>query len=76
MKSFLISTALSLLASQIYASPTPANVEARQFSVQVTFQGAPPEVAFYTLYIPADGTVVSIGRLPPCLFYFSSPHSL
>lgn len=62
MKSFLISTALALLASHIHASPTPANVEARQFAVQVTFQGAPPEAAFYTLSIPADGRLVIIGR--------------
>ena len=68
MKSFLISTALALLASQIHASPTPANIEARQFAAQVTFQGAPPDAAFYTLSIPADGREIAISRPQPSSF--------
>ena len=69
MKSILISTALALLASSTHAAPTPANIKARQFEVQVTFQGAPPDAAFYTLSIPADGSLITISRSSPPLSF-------
>ena len=61
MKAFTISAAVAFCIAQVHASPTPAKSEARQFEAQVTFQGAPPDAAFYTLSIPTDGTVITIG---------------
>ncbi|KAL9120245.1 MAG: hypothetical protein Q9187_003202 [Circinaria calcarea] len=53
MKTFAISAALALLAGLVSAAPaTPC--------VQVTFQGAPPDVAFYTRCIPTDGSLTTL----------------
>ena len=62
MKAFTISAAIALLFAQAHTSPIAPKAEARQFDVQVTFQGAPPDVAFFTASIPADGSVYIIGK--------------
>ena len=49
MKAFAISTSLFLLATRLDAAPTS---NARQFEAQLTFEGAPPDVAFYTVSAP------------------------
>lgn len=61
MKAFAISTFLFLLAAKLNAAPTST---ARQFEAQLTFEGAPPEVAFYTLSAPTDGSVFQICTYP------------
>lgn len=61
MKAFAISTFLFLLAAKLNAAPTS---NARQFEAQLTFEGAPPEVAFYTLSAPTDGSVFQICTYP------------
>ncbi|MCJ1428863.1 hypothetical protein MMC29_006774 [Sticta canariensis] len=58
MKAFTISAAVALLAIIAQAAPSPARVDARQYSATITFSGA--DGAGYTLMIPADGTVISI----------------
>lgn len=68
MKFSTISAALALLATSALASPVPADAPSkRQFEAQITFQGAPPDVAFYTLSFPTDGSFVPICK-PPLLF--------
>lgn len=62
MKAFAISTFLFLLAAKLNAAPTS---NARQFEAQLTFEGAPPDVAFYTLSAPTDGSVFHICLYPP-----------
>lgn len=57
MKSFAISTLLFLLATNLNAAPTS---NARQFEAQLTFEGAPPDVAYFTLSVPTDGSVFTI----------------
>ena len=54
---FSIVTALALLAAVAQAAPTPA-VEARQFQVQVRFEGAAG--AYFPQSFPSDGTLVAI----------------
>lgn len=54
MKAFTISAAVAVLLAQAHASPMKA--EARQFQAQLTFEGAPPQAAAFTVSIPADGT--------------------
>ena len=62
MKSFTtISTFLFLFAAGLQAAPSSI---ARQFEAQLTFQGAPPDVAYYTLSVPTDGSVFQICTLP------------
>lgn len=74
MKAFAISTFLFLLAAKLNAAPTST---ARQFEAQLTFEGAPPEVAFYTLSAPTDGSVFQICTYPaPHLPLLSPPHHL
>lgn len=66
MKISTISAALALLATSALASPVPADAPSkRQFEAQITFQGAPPDVAFYTLSFPTDGSLVPICKSPP-----------
>ena len=60
MKAFTISAFFFLLATKLDAAP--ANT--RNFDVQLTFEGAPPDVAFYTLSVPADGSVFYISMSP------------
>ncbi|KAF6230585.1 hypothetical protein HO173_011122 [Letharia columbiana] len=60
MKAFTISTFLFLLASQLHAAPSSS---ARQFQAQLTFQGAPPAAAFFTLSVPTDGSVFEISNV-------------
>lgn len=62
MKAFTISAAIAMLFAQAHASPIAAKAEARQFAAQITFQGAPPDAAFYTASIPADGSVFYLGK--------------
>lgn len=61
MKTFTISTFLFLLATGLHAAPSN---KARQFEAQLTFEGAPPDVAFYTLSVPTDGSVFQICTSP------------
>lgn len=61
MKAFAISTFLFLLAAKLNAAPTST---ARQFEAQLTFEGAPPEVAFFNLSVPTDGSVFQICTYP------------
>lgn len=61
MKAFAISTFLFLLAAKLNAAPTST---ARQFEAQLTFEGAPPEVAFFNLSVPTDGSVFHICTYP------------
>ncbi|KAL9119967.1 MAG: hypothetical protein Q9187_003476 [Circinaria calcarea] len=56
MKTFAISAALTLLAGLVSAAPAPAPASC----VQVTFQGAPPDVAFYTRCIPTNGSLTTL----------------
>ena len=60
MKAFTISAAIAMLFAQAQSSPIAVKVEARQFAAQITFQGAPPDVAFFTESIPADGSLFTI----------------
>ena len=62
MKVFAISTFLFLLAAKLDAAPTS---DARNFQAQLTFQGAPPDVAYYTVSAPTDGSVFKISMYPP-----------
>ena len=57
MKTFAISTFLFLFATGLHAAPSS---KARQYEAQLTFEGAPPDVAFYTLSVPTDGSVFQI----------------
>ena len=61
MKSFSICTVTAVLAAA-FSHAAPLEVESRQFQVQVTFQGAPPEVAYYTRSIPSDGSVYYLSK--------------
>ena len=61
MKSFSICTVTAILAAA-FSHAAPLEVESRQFRVQVIFQGAPPEVAYYTRSIPSDGSVFYLSR--------------
>lgn len=65
MKTFSICTAIAVLAAAFaHAAPTYVTLEQRNsppFLVQVTFQGAPPQTAFYTKQIPGDGSLVYLG---------------
>ena len=61
MKTFAISTLLFLFATGLHAAPS---TKARQFDAQLTFEGAPPNVAFYTLSEPTDGSVFQIRTSP------------
>ena len=56
MKLSTISATLAILASSVTAAPGLKPVEAREFSVYVTFNGADSD-AYYTRSIPADGSV-------------------
>lgn len=60
MKAFTISAAFAVLLAQAHASPMKA--EARQFEAQITFEGAPPQAASFTVSVPTDGTSFSIGK--------------
>ncbi|KAL8796855.1 MAG: hypothetical protein Q9195_000938 [Heterodermia aff. obscurata] len=60
MKAFTITAAMAMLFAQAHTSPIASKAEARQFAAQITFEGAPPDVAFYTASIIADGSVVPI----------------
>ena len=57
MKAFTISTFLVLLATELHAAPSS---NARQFEAQLTFEGAPPDVAFYKLSVPTDSSIFTI----------------
>lgn len=63
-----------------FSHAAPLEIEARNFRVWVTFQGAPPEVAYYTRSIPADGSVYYIGTfnttfyISPFFFSIFSTH--
>ena len=61
MKAFTISTFLFLLATKLHAAPAS---NTRQYEIELTFEGAPPDVAFYTLFVPTDGSVFSISMSP------------
>ena len=61
MKAFTISTLLFLLATKLHAAPAS---NTRQFEAQLTFEGAPPDVAFYTLSVPTDGSEFYISMSP------------
>lgn len=66
MKTFTIATALTLLASQAFSAPTPADtLAARQFEAQITFEGAPPDVAQFTMFVPTDKSVFPICEPSP-----------
>ena len=62
MKAFTISAAIALLFAQAHTSPVAPKAEARQYDAQITFQGAPPDAAFFTASIPTDGSVYYIGK--------------
>ncbi|MCJ1465147.1 hypothetical protein MMC07_003763 [Pseudocyphellaria aurata] len=63
MKAFTISALVAILAAFAQAAPTPdpAQVDARQFRAQLTFEGATPD-AFYNLSVPTDGSVFTINN--------------
>ena len=63
MKTFALSAAFALVAALANAAPS-----ARQFEVQLTFEGAGPNPPTYTLSEPADGSVFTIGRSPVVSF--------
>jgi hypothetical protein len=73
MKTFTIYTALAIFAAISHAAPFEA--QARNDQVQITFQGAPPDVAFFTQYFPIDGRNVhicasSLSTFPHVIFSF------
>lgn len=80
MKTFSICTAMAILAAT-FSHAAPVELETRQFFAQVTFQGAPPDVAFYTRSIPTDGSVFYLSTSTwfwfyiPLLFVFLFQHS-
>ncbi|KAH8647448.1 hypothetical protein BGZ60DRAFT_535334 [Tricladium varicosporioides] len=54
---FTITTIITVaLASLVTAAPS----EKRQFQAQIIFQGAPPEVAQFSMSVPTDGSVFTI----------------
>ncbi|KAH6675157.1 hypothetical protein B0J14DRAFT_589092 [Halenospora varia] len=57
MKTFAITTIITAaLASFVSAAPS----EKRQFQAQIIFEGAPPDVAQFTMSVPTDGSVFAI----------------
>lgn len=65
MKTFTATALFALIAGITQAAPAPAP-ELNDW-VEVTFQGAPPDVAFFTMWVPTDGSVfpISMSFLPP-----------
>lgn len=63
MKTFTVSAALALMATLAHAAPAPGSPEARQFEVQLTFEGAGPNPPTYTLSEPTDGSVFYISKM-------------
>ena len=61
MKAFAISALLFLLATKLDAAPAS---NTRQFKAQLTFEGAPPDDAFYTLSVPTDGSLFYTSMSP------------
>lgn len=51
MKAFAISTIFLTVAAKLHAAPA-----SNGFQAQLTFQGAPSDVAFYTVSAPTDGS--------------------
>ena len=68
MKTFALSAAFALVAALANAAPS-----ARQFEVQLTFEGAGPNPPTYTLSEPADGSVFTIGTYIFCSLTVSIP---
>lgn len=65
MKAFTVSAAFAILLAQAHASPMKA--ETRDVpDVQITFEGAPPQAAAFTVTVPADGEELIIGEC--CLY--------
>ncbi|MCJ1394461.1 hypothetical protein MMC18_007339 [Xylographa bjoerkii] len=60
MKSFNIFAALPFLTVLVYAAPTPAAIEARQFQAQITFFGAAG--ASFSMSVPTDGSGFTISN--------------
>jgi hypothetical protein len=58
MKTFIIYTAMAIFGALSHAAPLEA--VRRQESVEVTFRGAPPDVAFFKQSFPTDGSFVYI----------------
>lgn len=73
MKAFTISAAVALLVAIAQAAPSPAQVDARQSSATIVFEGA-DDAALNTVVIPADGSVhaISMSILIDAIFFQSS----
>lgn len=59
MKTFSITTIITAALAS-FASAAPS--EKRQFQAQITFEGAPPDVAQFTMSVPTDGSVFAISK--------------
>lgn len=71
---FTISAAVALLAAIAQATRSPAQVEARQSSTEIDFEGEGADGASYVLDVPTDGSVIIIGMSIPidAIFFQSS----
>ena len=81
MKTAAISVALAVLVGLVHAAPAPVPNYQPDY-VQITFQGAPADVAFFTQNVPVDGSTFQIctsflsfirqlqSALPYTLLYF------
>jgi hypothetical protein len=69
MKTFIICTAMAIFGALSHAAPFEA--VRRQESVEVTFRGAPPDVAFFKQSFPTDGSFVYIcASICPSVFLY------
>jgi hypothetical protein len=63
MKTFTIYTAMAIFGALAHAVPLQA--ESRQtHEVELTFRGAPPDVAFFKQSFPTNGALTRIGASP------------
>lgn len=69
MRSSTIAAILTGLGALTHAAPTADGtaIKPRQFEAQITFQGAPPDAAFFTLSVATDGSVFSICKYSHCV---------
>ncbi|KAF4632243.1 hypothetical protein G7Y89_g5879 [Cudoniella acicularis] len=69
MKTSAITALVTALIGLAQAAPM---VEKRQFQAQITFEGAPPDDASFTLSVPTDGSVFGIKANPLSVSQISS----
>ena len=67
MKAFTISTVFLTLAAKLQGAPA-----SNEFQAQLTFQGAPADVAFYTVSAPTDGSTFYTSTYPQSILFSDS----